>query len=121
MRVYPIGFGTKNPTVMVCTAKQLGGSGFDNFGRGGFGGPGPGRGNFLIADDATLKRVADVTGGEYFSASDAGQLHNVLKDLPRQVKVQQRDVEVSVFFVGLAALLVLLTVWAAARWTAFPT
>jgi predicted small integral membrane protein len=26
-------------------------------------------------------------------------------------------VEVSVFFVGLAALLVLLTVWAAARWT----
>ena len=36
-------------------------------------------------------------------------------------KIQQRDVELSVAFVGLATLLVLLTVVAAARWTAFPT
>jgi Ca-activated chloride channel homolog len=124
VRVFPIGFGTRNPTTMVCTAKQLGGLGFQNFGPGGFGpgrgGGGP-RGNFLVADDATLKRVAAITGGAFFSASNAGQLQSVLKDLPRQVKVQQRNVEVSVALVGLAALLVLLTVWAAARWTAFPT
>ena len=62
-----------------------------------------------------------MTGGAFFSASDAGQLQSVLKGLPRQVKIQQRDVEVSVVFVGLATLLLLLTVWAAARWTAFPT
>ena len=59
VRVYPIGFGTSHPTAMVCTAKQLGGRGFGNF-RGGGVGPGrvggPGRGNFLLADDATLKR-----------------------------------------------------------------
>ena len=78
-------------------------------------------GNFLVADDATLKKVASVTGGAFFSASDADQLQSVLKGLPRQVKIQQRDVEVSVVFVGLATLLLLLTVWAAARWTAFPT
>jgi Ca-activated chloride channel family protein len=125
VRVYPIGFGTDHPTAMVCTAKQLGGRDFGNFGGpGGFGpgpGGGPGRGNFLLADDATLKKVASITGGAFFAASDAGQLQNVLKALPRRVKIQQRDVELSVAFVGLATLLVLLTVGAAARWTAFPT
>ncbi len=126
VRVYPIGFGTQNPTTMVCTAKQLGGRGFGNFG-GGFGGGafGPGGrgpvGNFLVADEATLKLVASTTGGSYFAARDADQLQGVLKDLPRQVAVQQRNVEVSVGLVGLAALLVLLTAFAAARWTAFPT
>jgi Ca-activated chloride channel family protein len=129
VRVYPIGFGTQNPKAMVCTAKQLGGRGFGNFGGGGgFGGGfgpgqagGPGRGNFLVADNATLKKVASVTGGAFFSASNANQLQSVLKGLPRQVKIQQRDVELSVAFVGLATLLLLLTVWAAVRWTAFPT
>jgi Ca-activated chloride channel family protein len=124
VRVYPIGFGTSHPTSMVCTAQQLGGLGFDNQRPGGFGpggGGGQGRGNFLVADDATLKKVATVTGGVYFSAHDAGQLQRVLADLPRQVEVQQRTVEVSVVLVGLATLLMLLTVWAAARWTAFPT
>jgi Ca-activated chloride channel family protein len=124
VRVYPIGFGTQNPTAMVCTAKQLGGRGFENFRGGGFGPPGGGgggRGNFLVADNTTLKKVATITGGTFFSAHNAGQLQSVLKNLPRKVKIQQRNVEVSVVLVGLATLLVLLTVWAAARWTAFPT
>lgn len=121
VRVYPIGFGTSNPTTLVCTAEQLGGRGFDP-GPGGFGpGRGPGRGNFLVADEATLRQVATATGGAYFSASDADQLQGVLENLPRQVAVQQRDVELSVAFAGVAALLLLLTAWAAARWTAFPT
>jgi Ca-activated chloride channel family protein len=130
VRVYPIGFGTTNPTALVCTAKQLGGRGFGSFGSGGggsfgggFGPGGGGRGqrNFLVADDATLKKVASVTGGLFFSAKDAKQLQSVLKDLPRQVKVQQRHVEVSVVLVGLATFLLLLAVWAAVRWTTFPT
>jgi Ca-activated chloride channel family protein len=131
VRVYPIGFGTSNPTALVCTAEQLGGRGFGSFGPGGGGGfgggfgpgggGGQGRRNFLVADDATLKKVASVTGGSFFSAKDAKQLQSVLKDLPRQVKVQQRDVEVSVVLVGLATFLFLLAVWAAVRWTAFPT
>ena len=124
VRVYPIGFGTQNPASMVCTAEQLGGSGFDNLGPGGFGpggSRGPGRGNFLVVDETTLKEVAGITGGAYFAAGDADQLQSVLNDLPRQVEMQQRDVELSVIVVGIATLLVLLTVWAAARWTTFPT
>jgi Ca-activated chloride channel family protein len=65
--------------------------------------------------------VAAVTGGTYFSANDAEQLQTVLKDLPRQVEIQNRDVEISVGLVALAAVLVLLAVWAASRWTAFPS
>ena len=77
--------------------------------------------NFLVADEATLRAVADTTGGEYFAASNADGLQGVLQDLPRSVQTQHRDVEVSVGLVGLAVVLLLSSVWAAARWTAFPT
>jgi Ca-activated chloride channel homolog len=121
VRVYPIGFGTRNPTSMVCTAAQLGSRGveFGGYG-GGFGGGGVGR-NYLVADEATLRQVADVTGGQYFAAGDADRLQRVLADLPRTVATQHRDIEVSVALVGLAILLLLSSVGAAARWTAFPS
>lgn len=124
VRVYPIGFGTRDPTQMVCTAAQLGGRGFEGSGPGGGsprGASGGGGRNFLVADEDTLREVAAVTGGEYFSAVDADRLQTVLADLPRTVATQQRDVEVTVRLVGLAVLLLLTGGWAAARWTAFPT
>jgi Ca-activated chloride channel family protein len=118
VRVYPIGFGTRNPTSMVCTAAQLGGRGFDGYG------PGSGRGgggrSFLVADEDTLREVATLTGGEYFAATDAGRLQSVLEDLPRHLATQQRDVEVSVVLLAGAVLLMFGSLWAAARWTAFP-
>jgi Ca-activated chloride channel family protein len=131
VRVYPIGFGTTHPTTMVCTADQLGGLSLDNGsgglgggpggGFGGFGGAGGAPRNYLVADEPTLRQVAATTGGTYFSAGDAKQLQGVLRDLPRHVEVQQRDVEVSAALAGLAAVLLLLGGWAAVRWTAFPS
>jgi Ca-activated chloride channel family protein len=82
--------------------------------------PGGGRAGYLVADEATLRRVADVTGGEYFAAADADRLQAVLDDLPRTVATQAREVELSAAFAGLAALLLLAGLGAAARWTAFP-
>jgi Ca-activated chloride channel family protein len=122
VRVYPIGFGTRHPTNLMCTAQQLGGSGFDIFGPGGGGlGTRGSRGrNFLLVDEPALKEVASVTGAAYFSASDADQLQGVLEDLPRHVETQQQDVELSVALVGLAALLMLATVVAAVRWSVLP-
>ena len=116
VRVYPIGFGTRNPTTMVCTAEQLGGRGFES--RSGFVGGGR---NYLVADEAALQEVADVTGGEYFAASDAERLQRVLADLPRTIQTQHREIELSVWLAGLGVLLLAGGVWAAARWTAFPT
>jgi Ca-activated chloride channel family protein len=121
VRVYPIGFGTTNPASMVCTAAQLGGHTFDGYGgRPAVSTPSVGSRSYLVADESTLRDVASTTGGEYFSADDAGRLQSVLKDLPRNIATQQRDVEVSVVPVALAALLLLGSLWAAARWTAFP-
>lgn len=118
VRVYPIGFGTRQPRGMVCTAAQLGGRGFEGFGGGS--GRGGGSGGYLVADEPALREVASVTGGEYFAAADADRLQTVLQDLPRTVATQHRDVEVSVGLVALAVALLLAGVWAAARWTPFP-
>lgn len=122
VRVYPIGFGTRNPATMVCTAAQLGGRGFESYGGanppvtgGGYGGASAR--SYLVADEGTLREVASLTGGEYFSAGDAGRLQDVLRDLPRTIATQQRDVEVSVAPVALAAALMLGALWAAGRWS----
>jgi Ca-activated chloride channel family protein len=120
VRVYPIGFGTTEPTQMVCTSDQLGGGLFDAPPGGFGGGLGPGGRNFLVVDEEALQTVARTTGGEYFKASDADQLQGVLNDLPKHVDVQERNVEISVGFAGLAALLLLLGLWLAGRWTAHP-
>ena len=120
VRVFPIGFGTTEPTQMVCTSDQLGGGLFDGPPGGFGGGLGPGGRNFLVVDEAALQTVARTTGGEYFKASDADQLQGVLNDLPKHVDVQERDVEVSVGFAGLAALMLLLGLWLAGRWSAHP-
>jgi Ca-activated chloride channel family protein len=122
VRVYPIGFGTQDPTAMVCTPQQAGGQGFGGYGGAGPSGGAPGRSrSFLTADEPTLRQVAETTGGEYFAAADADRLQSVLADLPRTIASQRQDVEVSVGLVALAALLLLSGLWAAARWTAFPS
>jgi Ca-activated chloride channel family protein len=123
VRVYPIGFGTRNPASMVCSAAQLGGRGFESYGGasppvvGGGGYGGASARSYLVADEGTLKEVANLTGGQYFAAADAGRLQDVLTDLPRTIATQQRDVEVSVVPVALAAALMLGALWAAGRWS----
>ena len=110
VRVYPIGFGTRTPTQMACTRNQLGGL-VDGRGGGFGGGGGGGRSfdgaNYLIVDEDALKKVAATTGGEYFKATDAAQLNAVLNDLPKHVSVQKQEVDISVGFAALAAVLLL--------------
>ena len=120
VRVYPIGFGTTEPTQMVCTREQLGGGLYDAPGQG-LSGIGPGGRNFLVVDEAALRTVADTTGGEYFTASDADQLQGVLKDLPKHVVTQEQPVDVSVAFAALAGLLLLGGLWFGGRWRTNPS
>ncbi len=122
VRIYPIGFGTKNPTQMVCTAAQLGGGqnlrlGGRDTGPGGAGGLGGAR-SFLVVDEDALRTVATTTGGEYFAATDAGQLTDVLANLPRHVTVQQQDVDVSAGVVAAAVLVLLCGLGLSIRWGA---
>ncbi|GAA2158782.1 Ca-activated chloride channel family protein [Humibacillus xanthopallidus] len=107
VRIYPIGFGTKNPTQMACTRDQYGG--FQPRARdlSGFGGGTMGGRNFLVVDEAALKGVAQRTGGEYFAATDAQGLTKVLADLPKHVTVAEQDIDLSAAAALLAALVLL--------------
>jgi Ca-activated chloride channel family protein len=123
VRVYPIGFGTRNPTRLACTLDQYGGLPGPGFGRdvsGGAYGGGPrpadlGGRNFLVVDEDALRGVAKTTGGEYFAAQDAEGLGKVLSNLPKHVTVTHRVVDLSAAFVGLAALLLLAGAWVSVR------
>lgn len=124
IRVYTIGFGTTTPSPPVCNIDQLGddlpaGGPFDNGPP--FGGPGgPGGRRFLEIDEATLQGVAETTGGEYFRAEDAAQLDVVFRTLPRTVVRQHRDVELTVWFVLVAAVLAAGAVGLSLRWNRYP-
>lgn len=119
VRVYPIGFGTTQPTSLECTREQLGGNGFEGFGGPG-GQPQTNRRSFLVVDEAALRDVAEVTGGQYFAADDADGLQKVLEDLPRQVEVQKQDVELTAALVAFGLLALLGAGLAATRWSTFP-
>ncbi len=122
IRVYPIGFGTANPTSLVCSSQQLGGDAFGESGPGSRNDPGIGGGgpqvprNFLVVDEPTLKAVAATTGGTYHAASDADQLSDVLRGVPRDVVLQRENLELTAWFAALAALLVVAGLVLSVRW-----
>ncbi len=90
LRVFTIGFGTTEPAAMVCSPDQVSG---DNWrgGGGGFGrwGDDSGLRRVMQIDEETLTQVADTTGGKYFRAEDAGQLTDVLTDLPSEIGLHE--------------------------------
>jgi Ca-activated chloride channel family protein len=121
VRVYTIGFGTTNPTQMVCTRQQLGAGAFDD--GGGFGGGGPPRGGFrqaLVMDEATLQQVADITGGKFYHAQDADQLKGVFAGLPNQVTLQKEHREISYVFAVLGALFAAAAIGLSVLWNRYP-
>jgi Ca-activated chloride channel family protein len=125
VRVYTIGFGTTNPTQMVCTREQLGAGAFDEGGfNGGFnGGNGPPRGGLrqaLVMDEATLQQLADITGGKFYHAQDADQLKSVFSGLPNQIGLQKERHEISVIFALLGALLAAAAVGLSLLWNRYP-
>jgi Ca-activated chloride channel homolog len=103
VRVFTIGFGTTTPSRMACTGRQAGGWAAGGP-RGGFGG-GAGR-NPRVIDEATLQSVAEITGGQYYKAESADQLQEALGDLPSQVTVVQKRVDLASWFAGAGGLLV---------------
>jgi Ca-activated chloride channel family protein len=119
VRVYTIGFGTTNPTSIVCTREQLGADVFDE---GGFtgGAPPPGSRQFLVIDEAALRKVAEITGGAFYRAEDADQLRSVFAQLPNQVVLQSQDREISVVFAIAAAVLAALAVTLSLLWNRYP-
>ncbi|SEH02181.1 Ca-activated chloride channel family protein [Nonomuraea solani] len=106
VRVFPIGFGTTNPSPMVCDNTQFDGGGWG----GGFGGRGRGgfdRGrNVRTIDEPTLKQIAQTTGGSYHRAENAGQLQSALAALPGSFTVIRQRVDTAAAFAAGGAVLI---------------
>ncbi|MGA7195388.1 MAG: VWA domain-containing protein [Anaerolineales bacterium] len=122
VRVYTIGFGTPNGSEFAnCQSTDPSAGGF-GFGGGGFGfGFGGGFGGFPRGiDDTTLKQVAAMTGGTYYSASSAGELQNVFNSLPTYLIMKHETSEISVFFAALGAILAAMAIVLALLWHPLP-
>lgn len=134
VRVYTIGFGTANGSSFPACGVQFqgrepgdnrqfgggpGGPGGQFGGGPGGGGPGGGFGGGGFRrgiDEATLKQVADMTGGTYYSAESAGELQNVFQNLPTYLITKHETSEVSVVFAAIGALLAALAIVLSLRW-----
>ena len=98
VRIYSIGFGTTNAAIMDCWNRFPDGpSGIEDQVGGGSFGNGP--------DEATLKEIAEMTGGKFYSATSAAELQTVFQDLHNYVAMANKTIEVSVFFTALGAMM----------------
>jgi Ca-activated chloride channel homolog len=67
-------------------------------------------------DPATLRQVAERTGGKAFSIDDAEELGQVYERLGSELATEEREQEVTSAFAGGALLLVLVAVGGSVRW-----
>ena len=124
IRVYTIGFGTENGPQDL--GGRFGGQrpdpGAQGGGGGGGGGPfGGGGGRFRRGiDEATLKQIADMTGGEYYPAASAGELQNVLQNLPTYLITKHETTEISFIFAAIGALLAAAAITLSLLWHPLP-
>jgi Ca-activated chloride channel family protein len=94
VRVYTVGFGTTQGNVV------------------GFGG-------FSMRaqlDEDALKKIADMTRGRYFHAGSAEDLKAVYGVLSKQLVMETKEMEISAFFAGAAAVLMLLSTSLSLAW-----
>jgi len=125
VRIYTIGFGTANGAGNpFCSQQFQGGGPLDGsggFGGGGFGGGGFGGGRFRRGiDAATLRQVAEMTGGTYYSAESAGELQDVFQNLPTYLITKHETTEISVAFIAIGALLAAIAIGLALIWHPLP-
>jgi Ca-activated chloride channel family protein len=122
VRVYTIGFGTANPGAgsAQCGQQFIGREPADNPNAFGGGGGGGGGGFRRAIDEVTLAAVADATGGTYYPAESADELHTVFQNLPTNLIMRHEVMEISVAFVALGALLVALAILLGQAWRPLP-
>ncbi len=80
-----------------------------------------GLGGFRTAiDEGTMKRIADMTGGEYYTASTASELQKVFQSLPTSLITRHEVSEISFIFAVVGALLVGLAIVLSLVWHPLP-
>jgi Ca-activated chloride channel family protein len=109
VRIYTIGYGTANGSIPF-------GSGGQQFG----GGRQFGGGFRTGIDGSTLKQIAVMTGGTYYSATSASELQNVFKNLPTYLITKHEIMEISVAFTAIGALLAAIAIALSLIWHPLP-
>jgi Ca-activated chloride channel homolog len=118
IRVFTIGYGSATGAPMNCGGLE---DQFFSGGGGTFGGGGGGGGGFRRGiDEPTLMAIAEMTGGDYYSAISAGELHDVFKDLSTYLVTKVENTEISVFFAAGGLLLAMLAIMLSLIWHPFP-
>ncbi len=125
VRVYTIGFGTESPgnESPPCGLQFIGREPSESQDLQGFGGGGFGFGGGGIRraiDEKTLMEVADTTGGLYYLAESADELHSVFASLPTSLIMKHEVLEVSVAFAALGALLIAVAILLGQAWRPLP-
>jgi Ca-activated chloride channel family protein len=128
VRVYTIGFGTEAGGALgaACAQQFLGREpNFGGFGGGQSGGnQGGGGGNAggfrRGIDEATLRQIAQLTGGQYYPAESAGDLEQVFAGLPMSLVVKHESIEVGAGFAALGGLLTALGLLLGRLWRPLP-
>ncbi|WP_305782944.1 VWA domain-containing protein [Symbioplanes lichenis] len=82
------------------------------------GGDGPGAGQAVPVDGATLQSVASATGGSYFTASDADELRSAYSDIGSLIGYETEVQDVSAHFIGIGLVLAVLAALASLFWFA---
>lgn len=109
VRIYSIGFGTTNAAIMDCWNRYPDDPpGVEDHVGGGSFGNGP--------DEATLKQIAEMTGGKFYSATSAAELQTVFQDLHNYVAMTNKTIEVSVFFAAIGAMMAMIALILSFLW-----
>jgi len=64
--------------------------------------------------------VAEATGGTYYPAESADELHTVFENLPTNLITKHEIMEISVLFVALGTVLVALSILLGQAWRPLP-
>ena len=101
VRIYSIGFGTTKAAIMDCwnpfpddppsSPTLESGVGSGSFGN--------------APDEATLKQIAEITGGKFYAATSAVELQAVFQDLHSFIAETNKTIEVSVYFAAAGAVM----------------
>ncbi len=80
IKIFTVGIGTPEGTVLQIQGRNV----------------------FTFLDEATLKRMADLTGGRYFNAQDETDLREIYDDLSRERVIENKETEVTFAFAAIA-------------------
>ncbi|HEU0073381.1 MAG TPA: VWA domain-containing protein [Dehalococcoidia bacterium] len=83
IKIYTVGIGTPEGTVLQIQGRNV----------------------FTRLDEATLKGMAELTGGRYFNAQDESDLREIYDDLARERVIENKETEVTFAFAGAALAL----------------